>query len=371
MDPTRGSIQLDSLPELDIDDLWDNWRVSKIRAPRTLRETFELLSLYDPADGLETWLDRIDFSGVPIAHSHEVVLNRPPEDVTVMRSAQTAPPRERFKQALLSREFQDKLIRLILLAYPEKARLVLLHIPKCAGTNLAIHLIPRHLPLARAMEAEEWTTKAKMLEWIAGLARAAPMFDSVFVYGHTLFGDYIRRVGTRMQDQIFTVLRDPLDLMVSQANYNVGLMLRDPGAQRPDTRETMRLLELETIPAAMTPELLRGFAIKALLEPRLAQANRICTYLGDGRADLTLTNLITHNIDITDMRRYGPWLKERWGIDSASRYNASHQILTRGDALPFLDRLQPQIAEDQIVYDRVKAVLDSKGQSAVRGADLT
>ena len=71
------------------------------------------------------------------------------------------------------------------------------------------------------------------------------------------------------------------------------------------------------------------------------------------------------------MRRYGPWLKERWGIDSASRYNASHQILTRGDALPFLDRLQPQIAEDQIVYDRVKAVLDSKGQSAVRGADLT
>jgi hypothetical protein len=370
MDLVTMSVQEENPPEPDIDDLWDIWRSGPLPAPRSLRETFEILSLYDPAKGLDALLDRIDFRGVPAAHSHEVVLNRPPEDIAVMRSAKAAEPHKRFKQALLSREFQEKLVRLMLLAYPEKTRVVLLHIPKCAGTNLAIHLIPRYLPLARAMEAEDWTSKAKMLEWIGGLTRAAAMFDAFFVYGHTLFGDYVRRVGTRMQDQIFTVLRDPLDLMVSQANYNVSLMQRDPAASRPDTREAMRLLGLDSIPAQLTPERLRALAVQALLDPKIAQPNRICTYLGDDRADLTISNLITHNIEVTDMLRYSAWLKERWGIESTSRYNASRQILAREDALPYLDTLQPRIAEDQLVYDQVKVMLDSTGQTSLRGAQL-
>jgi hypothetical protein len=353
-----------------VDDLWNIWRRGPLRAPRSLRETFELLSLYEPSEGIDALLDRVEFGDQPPAYAYEVVLNRPPEHIAAVRGSMEVHPRKRFKQALLSDEFQGKVVRLLLQAYPEKVRYMFLHIPKCAGTNLAAHLIPRFLPLSRAMESKEWTPKPKLLEWIGGIARVAPLFDTFFVYGHTFFGDYVRRVGTRMSDRIFTVVRDPLDLMVSQANYNVGLLQKDPTASRPDTRQTMRVLGIETIPDPLTPELLREFAVHALLEPRIAQPNRICAYLGDSKADMALTNLAAHNVEVTDMQRYSAWLSERWGIDSGSRQNESRIILTREEAGTYLDRLQPQIAEDEIVYNKIEQLMVSSGRVSILGAQL-
>jgi hypothetical protein len=331
---------------------------------------FELFSLYDPAEGLDALLDRVNFEAVSESYHYRVVLNRPPESIARVRAAQETLPRRLIKQSLLSDEFQLRLVSLLLLAFPEKTRNLFLHIPKCAGTDLAVHLIPRFLPLARSMEAKAWTEKSKMLEWISGLVRASPMFDEVFIYGHTFFGEYIRRVGTRMHDRIFTVVRDPLDLMVSQANYNAGLLRSDPGATRPDTCQIMRRLEIETIPDPLSPELLRKFALQALLHPGVAQPNRICAYLGDGKSGTTLNNLVIHDVQVTEMRRYSAWIQERWGIGKSSRLNQSLPILTRADGTAHLDTLGPRIAEDQIVYDCIMKVLNRTDQTSVRGAEL-
>lgn len=364
-----GVDTVDSGP-ISIDDLWDNWRRGPLRAPGSLRETFELFSLYDPAEGLDALLDRVDFEDVPVFHNYRTVLNRPPENMMRARVAQESHPRKRFRQSLLSDEFQLRLVELLLLAFPEKNRNLFLHIPKCGGTNLAVHLIPRYLSLSRAMEAKAWTEKPRMLEWIAGLMRASPMFNEVFIHGHTFFGEYIRRVGTRMHDRIFTVVRDPLDLMVSQANYNIGFLKSDPTGTRPDTRQTMRNLGIETIPHPLSPELLRELALRALLDPRIAQPNRICAYLGDGKSDMTLNNLVVHNVEVTNMQRYSAWISDRWGIHSSFRHNESQAILTRADAVAHLDALQPQISEDQVVYDHIMKVLERTERTSARGAEL-
>ena len=361
---------LNNLDDISVDDLWDVWRKARLPAPQSLRDTFELLNHYDPAKGIDAFVERIDFGAYPPSYIHQVVHNRQPESVTALLGAKSAEPRQRFKHALLSDEFQRQIIRQFLLAFPEKKRLVFLHIPKCAGTNLEIHLIPRHLPLAGAIEATQWTSKEKMLEWLAGWVKAAPLFDTVFVFGHIFFGDYIRRVGTRWDDHVFTVIRDPLELLVSQANYSVGRLMLDPKAIRPDTREILGALGLEAIPRPFTAEVARHLGLQALMNPGIAQPNRICTYLGDGQADKALANLAIHNVEVTDMARYPAWIAERWGIRSETKYNRSPPLLTVEDAAPFRDELMRRCGEDYAVYDKVKSVLDTGGRSSVRDAEL-
>ena len=352
------------------DSMWNIWQTNTLPAPRTLRETFQLLALYQPETGLDALLARIDFNGMPLSQSYEAVLNRQPEGIPAVKAASLADPRQRFRQALLSDEFQGKLVRLLLHAYPEKKRNVFIHIPKCAGADLSTHLIPRYLPLGKAMESSDWTSKSKMLEWISGITKVVPMFNEFFVYGHTEFGDYIRKTGTRSSDHCFTVVRDPLDLLISQANYNVGLLQKDPTASRPDTRQVMRLLELESIPDPLAPDMLREFARKALLDRRVAQPNRICAYLGDGKASMSITNLVTQNVEVTDTSRYNAWIKERWGITAETRQNASGGFLTRADAVQHSDVLAPAMAEDQIVFDLITKALDRTGALSISGAAL-
>jgi hypothetical protein len=361
---------LSNLDPVSVDSLWNSWRNARLPAPRTLRDTFDLLGHYDPAQGIDALVARIDFAAVPPGYIHQVVHDRQPESVEALVAAERHELAERFKHALLSDEFQLAIIRRFLTAYPEKRRLVFLHVPKCAGTNLEIHLIPRHLALSGAIEGVHWTGKPKMLEWLAGWVKAAPLFDTVFVHGHIFFDDFIRRVGTRWHDHIFTVVRDPLELAVSQANYSVGRLLIDPRATRPDTREAMAALELETIPNPFPLEFARELAIRALMNPRIAQPNRICTYLGDGTAEKTVANLAIHNVEVTDMARYPAWIAERWGVTEPTRYNRSPPLLRAGDAEPFRDELMSRCAEDYVVYGKVKALLDARGQASVRGADL-
>ena len=361
---------LNNLDDLSVDDLWDVWKDARLPAPQSVRDTFALLNHYDPAKGLDAFVERIDFGSPPPSYIHQVVHNRHPENINALLGAKSAEPRQRFKHALLSDEFQRQIIRQFLLAFPEKKRLVFLHIPKCAGTNLEIHLVPRHLALAGAIEAPQWTSKEKMLEWLAGWVKAAPLFDTVFVYGHILFGDYIRRLGTRWDDDIFTVIRDPLELLISQANYGVGRLLLDPKATRPDTREILAALGLDAIPRPVTAEVVHQLAKQALMNPHIAQPNRICTYLGDGQADKALANLAIHNVEVTDLARYPAWIAARWGIQSETKYNRSPPLLTVADAEPVRDELMSRCGEDYTVYDKVKSALDIGGRSSVRGTEL-
>lgn len=350
------------------------FRGAPVRMPRSRPELFQLLALYTPHIGLAEFLRMIDFTGVTPIQVYQVVLGRPPESVAVALPHAEYDAREHFRGALLSKEFRQTIQTSFLRAFPEKGRDVFIHIPKCAGTDLILNLGHRSVPLPTMLAHENSTTSTEFLEIVGGLARAAISGDRLFAYGHMELGEFVEWVGIRPDDRIFTVLRDPMDQMISQANYVVGRIRQDPNGHDPDAAEYLRLLGLTKLPEGMIPEDFKDLTVKALLNPLIAEPNRTCFYLGRGsqtRYAPAMANLIIHNVEITTTQLYDRWLKDRWGIQESARHNRSESILPNAEARRLCGAvLADEIQEDQKLYDVVCWALRQSGAASVTGQDI-
>jgi hypothetical protein len=355
-------------------DLLNWYRRAPVRMPRSRPELFHLLALFTPQTGLNEFIRMIDFTNVTPIQIYQVVLGRPPESVQVTLPYADYDPRDHFRGALLSKEFRENFQASFLNAFPGKGRDVFIHVPKCAGTDLILNLGRRSVPLPRMLAQEGWTTKTEFLEIVGGLARAAISGDRLFAYGHMELGEYIELAGIRPVDRIFTVLRDPIDLMISQANYAVGRIRQDPNGRDPDAAEYLRLLGLTHLPDQISPGDLKDLTVEALLNPLISEPNRASFYLGSGsrtRYAIAMENLIIHNVEITTTTHYDRWLKERWGIEESVRHNRSEPILPNAEARRMCGAtLAKQIAEDQKLYDVVSWALCKSGAASVTGQEL-
>jgi hypothetical protein len=355
-------------------DLLSWFRHAPVRMPRTRPELFQLLALHNPHLGWEAFLGLIDFSGVTPREIYQVVLGRYPETAEQALMAPGYDAKEHFREALLSREFRSRILGIFLQAFQSKGRDVFIHIPKCAGTDLILNLGRRSVPLPKMLEVEGWTNGVEFLEIIGGLARAAMTSERLFVYGHMELGAYADIAGIRPGDHVFTVLRDPIDLKVSQANYAVGRLRQDPTGKEPDAAEYLGLLGLTQLPEPMSNADLKDLTIKALLNPRISEPNPACFYLGrESRAvyAIALENLIIHNVEVTTTRHYDRWLKERWAIEESARHNRSEPILTNAEARRLCGgALKAATREDQKLYDVVSWALQQTGGASINGHDL-
>jgi hypothetical protein len=220
------------------------------------------------------------------------------------------------------------------------------------------------------MTSPAWSVPQRLFGFLSGLASMVDFVPEIFIYGHLPFHAYVRRIGIRPSDHVFTVVRDPIDMMISQANYNAGLLAKDPTAQRPDTRQVMQRLGIEQFPNPAPAALLREFALRMLLNSEIARPNRICNQFGNGNAEASIENLISQDVEVTDLPRYRRWLKERWNIETKSQHNRSLAILSRADVTEHLDYLRSQTALDQQVFDLVSRALDRAETSSLRGSSL-
>jgi hypothetical protein len=342
--------------------------------PRTMRELFQLFTLYDPAEGLAVLLDRLDFAGVTPYQIYQIVHARAPEQPELVARPERYDPRAHLEAALCSAEFQERVLRHTLQAFPEKRRNVFIHVPKCAGTDLILNLGQRHLSLPKMIELENWVTKAELFEALCRLVQAAPYYETFFVYGHIPLGFYIDSVGIRAGDRIFTVIRDPIGMMLSQANYAVTRLRQDPLGRDPDTREILQFLGLNEAPNPPLLAELKQLAVRALLHPEINRANQTCFYLGGGAVAgyaAAITNLVRYDVEITTTGKYGRWLQERWGIASSSRHNTSDHWLSPDDLDDeLLAALRERTGEDQKVFETVSWVLAQKGTSSVTGTEI-
>ena len=109
--------------------------------------------------------------------------------------------------------------------------------------------------------------------YLSAIARLAPGYDRFFVYGHMELNEYVKACGVRWSDHIFTVIRDPIDLMISQANYAIGRLRQDPSGRQPDTAEILQFLKLERLPELVSAGELKDLAIRALLDARIVRPN--------------------------------------------------------------------------------------------------
>jgi hypothetical protein len=305
---------------------------------------------------------------------HQVVLGRSPASVEQAVPPPDYDPSMHFRKALLSREFRKHFLGAFLKAYPTKGRDVFIHVPKCAGTDLILNLGRRLLPLPKMLEVDGWTDDVEFLEIVAGLARAAMTSERFFVYGHMELGIYANVAGVRLDDRIFTVLRDPIDMMVSQANYVIGRLRQDPTGREPDAAEYLQLLGRTHLPEDLSVGELKDMTLKALLNPAIAEPNRASFYLGDGSGTTfakALENLIVHDVEITTTVHYDRWLKERWGIGKSDRHNRSEPVLANAEARRLCGAtLAASTQEDRRLYDIVSWTLLQTGAASVTGQQI-
>ena len=346
----------------------------QVRMPRSLREVFGLLAYLSAAGGIEYLLDRIDFSDATPADISLAVFGRAPGEPAAAIPEPGYEARAHFRDAILSPEFRGRVMHNILTAFPDKGRDIFIHVPKCAGTDLIFNLATRGLPLPRMLELEGWLSDEEFLAAIGGICRIAPFHERFFVYGHMELGSYVYDAGVRAGDRIFTVIRDPLDQMLSQANYAIGRLRQDPTGSAPDTAEILQYLDIPRLPPEIGDRELKELACRALLHPEIAQPNRACTYLGRGMKGTyaaAIDRLVVHDVEITTTDLYERWLRERWNVGTSARHNRSDSILSRSDLRwLYADALRDRTAEDQKLFNTVAWALEQTGGASVTGMEI-
>ncbi len=354
-------------------DLIDGLSRIPLRMPRSMRELLHLLSLHPPGQDIAVTLARVDVRGVTPSDVYRLVHGRAPGEVDEAIAGHEYDARRHLRDALLSAEFRATCLRRLLSAFAGLRREVFIHVPKCAGTDLILNVAPQRLGIAHMLTQPGWLSPAELLVAIGDLVRAAPLYDEIFVYGHIEFGEYVDTCGVRPGDRFFTIVRDPFELLLSQANYAVSRLCQDPQGHDPDTRETLDWLGLPHLDDS-TPASLKALAARCLLDRRISQPNRMTFFLAREQPStyaMTVRTLVPYDFEITTAARYSRWLRERWGIASQTQHNKTTAFLSRREArLLFAERLAPSIAEDQKLYDVVTWALDASGGASVTGLEI-
>ena len=361
--------QIMSQKELTL--LRDAW---PLRMPRTPRALLELLALSGPGADLTAVLDRVDWSSATPALIHYLVHGVVPAAPHAVAAGAAYDPRRHMSEELHAAPFQRNVLPHLLRAFPDVRRDVFIHVPKCAGTDLILNLAAQRVSIGRFMEETDWLAADEMLAALAEVVRTLAHADDILVHGHIPVPDYASRIGVRPGDRMFTVIRDPIDLIVSQANHNVSRLLMDPSGGAPDSRAFLAQLGMTALPADASATDLRELAIRALHLPEICQHNTICSYLGGFAArnyEAAACTIIAYDIEVAASWCYNDWLQTRFGITPGTRHNASQKFLGRRETVDlFGARLDALVGEDQKLFDLICWALRSVGKPSVSGAEI-
>jgi hypothetical protein len=327
-----------------------------------------MLGFYDSGRGIDGVLEHFDFDTIPPWQLERIILGPGPSGP---RPADDVDLRMYVKQLLSSDDFRRGVLRNFLGAFPEKRRMLFVHIPKCAGSDLRNALAERYFSVNGTMDHPLWLTVEERFAYLRDLVLAAPFVDTFFVHGHVPLRYYVNQHLIRPGDQIFTVIRDPVDAVLSAVNYCLGRLQGDPTGRIPDSRMWLAALGLKQFPADPDPDELMGFAKRILRTPRLVRGNILCVALGLGDAKSALANIVTSDIEITDLTRYETWLRERWDLPASKHANTSRKVMS-AKTLDAEDRafIETLIAEDQTLFAAVTECLNASGRSSITGRAL-
>ncbi len=322
-------------------------------APTTMRETFNQFRFYRrELEGAGLFID-VDFSHCTARQVFYACHGRAPGSLHEALAHERFTPRELFVAAVSSGEFQNKLVARFLAAYPEKRRLIFVHIPKCAGSDVSTHLFGRYASLNTKIVDQTITNIPELHGAIKDISLEILVSDQIYVHGHTHLQTYVDWGALRYDDDVFTTIRRPVDLIISQVNYVLTRIFSDESPIPHDThgwREEFKITNLHDYRDAPA---VRRLASTILRNNGVVPENVICRYIGDGTYKNSVERLAIHNVEITNLENYHLWLKERWGISTFTRMNESKKFISLND---FNDEDQKYLAhtthEDQKLYDR-------------------
>jgi hypothetical protein len=362
-----------SMTSYDPSNPYRIYRSMRLPMPSDTRALFRILSLYNSQAPLSALLDLIDFSEATPEIVYFATLGRPPEATSGValsdRSQYSA--KRHFEACLLSNEFQTQLMESFVRAFPEKKRLIYIHIPRCAGTHFRVNVGSRHPQIPNSLQDVAATSKIEMLQAISKVSRVVDVFDSVVLSGHRRIDYFLRRIGVRAGDEVFTSMRDPLDLVISISNYVIKLLSQYPNGERPDARTFLDYLELDRLPQPLSADAARDLFIRTIYDERIVPRNPISFYLGDGTAKTAIANIITKRIEVTTTDRYNQWLECRWKCHAPERLNEADCIFDKNELVTkHGNQLSYATSEDREVYEAVRRAIDAAGKPSIIGSEL-
>ena len=344
-----------------------------VPAPTTPRTLFRLLRLLEARQGLYPLLYRVDFSGVRQALLHysvfgEVDSPRPPTDEWTGPLA-----RDYFNELLLSKKFRDNILEHALRAFPEKRRLFFIHIPKCAGSDLASHLALRYPSVKQQWQEEAWFSQEEFFVSLSQFAREVQFSDFILTGGHVRLSYFVDADLIRPIDRIFTVLRDPVDIAISSVNYvitriHANIETRQMDA---DVRDWLSTLGISDFPAQISPQLTADLIRRALYNHVIVPPNSMCYWLGGGDAKAVISRLGRYNVELTTTAKYDNWVRSEWGVTVPTKTNVSTKYITLNNLanqeLSYLRNLSP---EDYKLFNLVENRLSISDRTSVTGEEL-
>jgi len=373
----NGSVAQAVPPGPDL-DTWPNAAVSlapdratKISFPVNPRELLKAFHLYDSMTGLDSLIQKIDFFGIQRHHLYYSILGRLPETGQVAVSDPALSIAEEFGSMLQSPEFQENIVRIFLTAFPELRRFIFIHVPKCAGSHLIDTLGKRYSHIGQNTSSRNWIPKSHLFDTLKNISLSIQNnTHSIFVFGHVCLDWYLERELIRPEDSAFTIVRNPVDIVISNTNYIIRRLLENPEAQDPDVKEWTGLLGLGRIKAD-APHELRGLALEILMNPAVTHGSLLCHMLGNGDARSAIDSLIRCDLEITEIGRYNLWLEEKWGIPPGPKRNVSPSIINRENLEnEYFDYILDITREDRKLYALIMSSLNASAELSIRGSVL-
>jgi hypothetical protein len=344
-------------------------------APRDPRSLFELLLWYTEGHRIFGMLGRLEFADPRPHHVHYSVFGRYPDRSKSLPSDNPYYPHDHLCELLMGDDFQANLVPRFADAYADKRRLIFVHVPKCAGTDLSNKLKSRYPWMDYNIMDPLWTTKDAMLLRLSRLALQLRFADSLYICGHAVLNYYLDHHMIRPDDQVFTVVRQPADIAISQLNYVLTRFSLDieRGEVGPDTAEWLSLIGHDGLPAEMSDDFVRTVVPLLLENPHIVTPNTLCRWLGGNGSDAqaAFNAMIRSDIEVVDVEHYQAWLEARWNIVSHSRDNASVSFVTLDELSHQQQDYIEQITQDDLKLHRVVVdALAKTGKSSIFAHEL-
>jgi hypothetical protein len=345
----------------------------RLPAPVSQRALFDTFTMLNAEYGMYQLLRRLDLRGWTVRQAHYAAFgtigNMQPGSYVESSSF----VRDYLNDLLFSDEFQRSLIPSLLSAYAEKGRLLFVHIPKCAGSDLSKNLRTRYSSLDQRVMDPRWTGKEELFKQLREFVKLTRFSDTIFVHGHIDLNYYLENQLARPSDRLFSIVRDPMEIPVSTVNYVMTRIRQDFERQRLDwdTKEWFEFLGIDAMPRELSDEFAAEMFRRALYNQQIVVPDSMCHWLGGGDAQTVLERLAEHDVEITDTARYNKWLVERWGISSSTHQNESIKFFTLASLnLEDRDYLSEISREDLKLYAALQNGLTKSGRPWVVGREL-
>jgi hypothetical protein len=248
------------------------------------------------------------------------------------------------------------------------------HIPKTAGVDVATRLISRFPSInTNLLDRTLTPTPAELFLAIKHIVLEMPCSDTVFVSGHTHLQTYQTWTGNgiRFQDHVFTVVREPVDRILSQVNYVLTRIFSNEIPVQTDTVGWRKVFNVEDLELRHSPDQVFQLARKILRNAGVVVPDIMCEFIGGSGFEAALTKTAAHDLEVIELKQLDAWTEQHWGARRKTRLNSSEKFVSLKDfPKDDIEYCRHIIQEDMKYYQKVLEALDRHGGTSIRGSQI-